>query len=521
MKETLKQRLLDFYQIDEKTYQELIKDSTIEDFAMGHKFDRMEEAVALVKDAIKNLKRIAIYGDYDADGIMGTSVLVKMFSYINYPVDYYIPSRYLDGYGLTLNDAEKAVAEGVGLLITVDNGVSAFEGIKYLHDHGVAVLILDHHTMQDALPEADVIIHPTYSHFGDIASSGAFTAFMFASSFLGYVDKYLATLASISLISDMMPLLDYNRRLLKAVISNYQDGEFLAIDLLKDGDTFDEVSIGMRIAPKINALGRMIETDEINKIIPFFVSDDKELVLNYINWINDTNESRKDASKLAVEEVKDVSKEDAALVIVSDAKEGLLGLIANHLCGSYHVPVVVFGKEMSGDTLKGSCRTPEGFNVVEAFNQLSDIIISSGGHAMAGGCSIKIEDFEVFKKRFIEIAQKAEIKEYVEKNIPLGLTEVSFENYELVKSFSPFGESWPAPTFLIPRILSTSLTFSRDNKHILTYIGQGVKLVGFNFPKEDITQLKYIDLLGKMRTSTYRGLTSLEFGIKDIKESKK
>ena len=521
MKETLKQRLLDFYQIDESAYQELIKDSTIEDFAIGHKFDHMEEAVSLVKEAISSQKKIAIYGDYDADGIMGTSILVKMFSYINYDVNYYIPSRYLDGYGLTLKYAQKAVEDNVGLLITVDNGISAFEGIQYLHEHNVSVLVLDHHTVQDALPVADVILHPAYSHFGEIASSGAFTAFMFASSFLGYVDKYLATLASISLISDMMPLLDYNRRLLKAVISHYQDGEFLAIDLLKDGDEFDEVSIGMKIAPKINALGRMIETDEINKIIPYFVSDDRELILNYINWINETNESRKEASKLAVEQVKDMSKDEDALVIISDAKEGLLGLVANHLCNSYHVPVVVFGKEMGGETLKGSCRTPEGFNVVEAFNQLSDITLTAGGHAMAGGCSIRIEDFEEFKTRFIDIVKSADIKEYVEKNIPLGLTEVSFDNYELVKSFSPFGESWPAPTFSIPRILSTSLTFSRDNKHILTYIGQGVKLVGFNFPKEDVTQLRFIDLYGKMRTSTYRGLTSLEFGIKDIKESKK
>ena len=521
MKETLKQRLLDFYQIDESAYQELIKDSTIEDFAIGHHFDHMEEAVELVKEAVKNHKRIAIYGDYDADGIMGTSVLVKMFSYINYDVSYYIPSRYLDGYGLTLKYAEEAVKNNVGLLITVDNGVSAFEGIQYLRDHGVDVLILDHHTVQDELPPANYIIHPTYSHFSDIASSGAFTAFMFANDFLGYVDKYLATLASISLISDMMPLLDYNRRLLKAVISHYQEGEFLAIDLLKDGEEFNENSIGMRIAPKINALGRMIETDEINKIIPYFVSEDRELILNYINWINETNESRKNLSKLAVDTVKDIALEEEAIVIISDAKEGLLGLIATHLCNTYHIPSIVFAKEMNGETLKGSCRAPQGFNVVDAFNQLNDIILSSGGHALAGGCSIKISDFDIFKTRFIEIVKKATIEEYVEKNIPLGLTEVNFENYELVKSFSPFGESWPAPTFSIPRILSSSLTFSRDYKHILTYIGQGVKLVGFNFPKADVTQMRYIDLYGKMRTSTYRGLITLEFGIKDIRESKK
>ena len=184
MKETLKERLLAFYHIDEAKYQEIIAPSTLDDFAIGHEFDRMNDAVALVKEAVDNLQRIAIYGDYDADGVMGTSVLVKMFQYINYPVDYYIPSRYIDGYGLTLNYAKKAAENGVGLLITVDNGVSAFEGIEYLHEHGVKVLVLDHHTVQEELPPADVIIHPTFSHFGEVASSGAFTAFMFSRAFL-------------------------------------------------------------------------------------------------------------------------------------------------------------------------------------------------------------------------------------------------------------------------------------------------------------------------------------------------
>ena len=521
MKETLKERLLNFYHIDEAKYQEIIAPSTIEDFADGHHFDRMEEAVKLVKDAVQGLKRIAIYGDYDADGVMGTSILVKMFQYINYPVDYYIPSRYLDGYGLTLKHAIEYVEKGVGLLITVDNGVSAFEGIEYLHNHGVKVLVLDHHTMQEELPLADVIIHPTYSHFGEVASSGAFTAFMFASAFLNRVDKYLAILASISLISDMMPLVDYNRRLLKATFSSYHEGEFLAIDLLKDGDRFDENSIGMKIAPKINALGRMIETDEINKIVLFFTSDDRETVLNYLDWINNTNEIRKDASKDATLSVKDVQESDGAIVIISDVKEGLLGLVANQLCGAYHVPVIVFAKEADGNTLKGSARAPVGFNVVDAFNQLSDLTLTAGGHALAGGCSIKLEDFDAFRQRFIEVVKNSPKQEYVEEYIPLGLTEVNFENYELVNSFSPFGENWPAPTFELKRILTASLTYSRDNNHIMTYIGQGVKLLGFGFSKQEMSQYNYIDLRGRMRTSSYRNLITLEFFIKSIIESKK
>lgn len=521
MKETLKERLLDFYHINEDEYQELIKDSTIDDFALGHHFDHMEEAVALVKEAIKNGKRIAIYGDYDADGIMGTSILVKMFKMVNYNVDYYIPSRYIDGYGLTLKYAKEAVEKHVGLLITVDNGVSAFEGIKYLRDHGVDVLVLDHHTIQEELPVANFIIHPTYSHFGEVASSGAFTAFMFSISFLGKADKYLSILASISLISDMMPLLDYNRRLLKATFASYKDGEYLAIDLLKENDPFDENSIGMKIAPKINALGRMIETDEINKIVKYFTEDDEQLILNYIDWINNTNETRKEASRLASEEIKDVVADQGAIVMITTAKEGLLGLIANHLCSKYHMPTIVFAKEKEEDIYKGSCRAPQGFNVVDAFNELSDLTLTAGGHAMAGGCSIKCDDYEDFKNRFTKIAKNTVIEEVEDNDIQLGLTEITFDNYELIKSFSPFGENWPAPTFEAKRILTSSLMYSRDNNHILTYIGQGIKLVGFNKPRSEISQFGYIDITGRMKTSSYRGLISLEFGIKNIKESKK
>ena len=521
MKTTLKERLFAFYNINEDDYQKLIAPSDINTFADGHHFDKMEEAVAMVKDAVKNLKRIAIYGDYDADGIMGTSILKKMFMYINYPVDYYIPSRYLDGYGLTLKYAQEAVENGVGLLITVDNGVSAFEGIEYLHNHGVQVLVLDHHTVQEELPLADYIIHPTFSHFGEIASSGAFTAFMFSREFLGYTDKYLAMLASISLISDMMPLLSYNRRLLKAAFSSYQEGEFLSIDLLKDNDPFNENTIGMKIAPKINALGRMIETDEINKIVEFFTSEDKNVLLNYISWINDTNETRKEASKETAEKIKSISKDEAGIAIICDVKEGLLGLVANNLCTKFHVPTIVFTKESGGDTLKGSARAPQGYNIVDIFNELNDLTIVSGGHALAGGCSIKESDFNEFKNRFNAYIKEHPAVPYEEKTVLLGLTEITFDNYELINSFSPFGENWPAPLFEVEHVLTHSLMYSRTNEHIMSYIGQGVKLVGFNLSKDYVSQFGFIDIYGRMKTSVYRGLTSLEFSIKEIKESKK
>jgi len=221
MNSTLFNDLLEYYGIDESTYLELTRKVDSNSFAADHHFDNEKEAAMLVKEVIANKGKIFIYGDYDADGIMGTSILVKMFKYLNYDVESYVPNRYLDGYGLTLEKAKEWAEKGASLVITVDNGVSCVEQIKYLKEKGIKVLVLDHHQVQENVPNADYILHPTYSHFGETASSGAFVAFNFSRVVLGRFDKYLSILASISLISDMMPLKDYNRDLLRIVINNY------------------------------------------------------------------------------------------------------------------------------------------------------------------------------------------------------------------------------------------------------------------------------------------------------------
>ena len=265
--EDLFKRLLDYYQINEDDYRLLTMDVTPDNFYEGHSFKDMDKCVEVVKTAIKENKKIFIYGDYDADGIMSVSILVKMFSYLNYPVSYHIPNRYLDGYGLTLKRAEEIVESGYDLLITVDNGITAFEGIEYAKSHGLKVLIFDHHQPDTILPNADYILHPLVSEFGDVATSAGFVTMMFSMNYLGRLDHYLCTLAAISLVSDMMPLKSYNRNLLRLAINWYKEESFLSIDLLKEKEAFNETGIGMKIAPKINALGRMIETDEINKIV--------------------------------------------------------------------------------------------------------------------------------------------------------------------------------------------------------------------------------------------------------------
>ena len=516
MNKELFNRLLEYYKINEEQYLELIKPVSVDGFAIGHQFDHINEAVNLVNEVMTHQGKIFIYGDYDADGIMGTSILVKMFNYKNYPVDYYIPSRYIDGYGLTSKKAQECIDNHVELVICVDNGVAAFEPIELLKQHNIKVLVLDHHEAQDILPKADYILHPTLDHFGQTASSGAFVAFNFSRAFLGRFDKYLSTLASISLISDMMPLLDYNRYLLRLVFQEYVEGEFLQIDLLKENEPFNEVTIGMKIAPKINAIGRLATDTSVNQLVKFFTSDNDEEILNYIEWINSMNEERKLLSKDIKEDGLDINESTKSIVYISDAKEGIIGLIANTLMNKYKVPVVVLTLDKEKGFYKGSARAPEGFSIVNAFKYCEEYMAAGGGHALAGGCTILEENLNGFKERFTEYANNNPIEVVEDETIELYLTELNMDNYKLVQSFSPFGESWKAPLFALKHISTRSLFFSKNREHILTQLGPRSKIVGFNYPMDEVRSSQFIDLEGILRTSTYMNVTSVEFFIKKI-----
>ena len=518
MNKSLLERLLDYYQLSYEDYLKITSSTSLASFSNGHQFDDIASAVKLVKDVMKDHGKIVVYGDYDADGVMGTSILVKMFQYLDYVVDYYVPNRYIDGYGLNMTHAQEYVDAKYDLVITVDNGITAFEPIDLLRKNNIKVLILDHHQTQDTVPNANAICHPIYSHFGQVSSSGAFTAFMFSISVLGRIDKYLATLASISLISDMMPLLEYNRDLLRSIFSIYRNGEYLAIDLLGDNEEFNEQLIGMKIAPRINSIGRLCEDNSINDIVKYFITDDKDFILSYYSHILEMNDARKSLSKEEIDE-SNISLDDKAIVLLGNYKEGIIGLVANSLMNKYRLPTVVFTKSIEG-TLKGSARAPEGFDIVNAFNELSDILLTSGGHSMAGGCSINEKDYEEFSRRFKEISKNKPLLKVEPKTIEIGMSELILENYELIHSFSPFGESWPTPLFKLNHIKVDSLMYSRDHNHVITSLGNKLKLIYFYYPKEELEASNFVDFIGVINKKEYKGFVYLEFNVKEMIPSK-
>lgn len=507
--------LLDYYHISKEEYETLISDYDLSNFSDGHHFENIEKAKDIILDAVKNNKRIVIYGDFDADGIMGTSILVRMFQLLNYQASYYIPSRYIDGYGLNVENASKCIGK-YDLVICVDNGIVANEPIKLLKDNGIDVVVIDHHTRGEELPIADAIVHPQVSNYGETASSGAFSAFMFSKEVLGYYDKYLATMAAISLISDMMPLKEYNRKLLKAIFKDYMDNEFLPISLLAEHKPLDEKIIGSLIAPKINAVGRIIEDKSINLIVKYFTTDDKEFILTYFDFITNTNNTRKEMSKDITNNILS-NLDDNALVNKLNIKEGLIGLVANGVMNKLHKPAIVFTHDKDGN-LKGSARSFEGFNIVDAFTKLNKYMIASGGHALAGGCSIKESDYDSFKKDFINLVNNSPIV-YVEKpSIDISINDINKDNYEIYNSFSPFGEEWEAPLLSLKGIKVEALQYSKDQNHILTKIGNNAKLVGFNISKDSIKNYNFIDLKGRLSSSSYKNIVTYEFHIEEVKE---
>ena len=271
-----------------------------------------------------------------------------------------------------------------------------------------------------------------------------------------------------------------------------------------------------------NAIGRLIDEDiYLSRTVEFFTSDDRQLLLNYNEWINSINNERKDLTKEAVDNAQEIDVNAPAIVGVIAQKEGIIGLIANNFVKKYHKPTIIFALDQSGESYKGSCRSPDDFNVVNAFKELGDLLEAYGGHAMAGGCSVKKENLEAFRNGFIALASKRAPAEKEIKAIPLYINEITKENYDLVASFSPFGECWAAPLFVLPRIRVASLMYSRDLQHILTTIGNSARLTGFYFSKDSLKEYQFIDMIGTLRLSTYYNKTTVEFLINEINETQK
>ena len=510
-------KLLEYYSLSKEDY--LVLTKPIEEISLldANKIEGMDKVKDRILNAIQNKEKIIIYGDYDCDGITSTSIMYLTFKKLNYEVSYYIPSRYIDNYGLNVNNVQKIADSGFNLIICVDNGISANEAIDKANELGIDVLVIDHHEVPSVPVNAVGIIHPTVSHISDIIGSAGYMSLFVSAALLGYYDDYLLTLAGLSVVSDMMELKGYNRDVVRKAILTLNQKKFKRLMSLTDAEVIDEKTFGLDIAPKINAIARIVTNKNVNLLVKYLTSEDENYVASLHDWILENNERRK---ALTSEAVDMIDKADLVnkkgIVLKMDVLEGLIGLIANRLLGEYNVPVLIFTQdEKDPSILKGSIRSKEGFNVTKAFESLGKYLLTGGGHAFAGGLSIKASDFDAFKLDFEHLCETYQFVQSEKPSINISLKDITMENYRIIRSFAPFGVGFSEPLFKISDLPTRGLTFISYGKHLSTQLSIQSKLLGFNMNEFEIKKNAFIDIYGTFYLNT-KFKTTLEFRISDF-----
>lgn len=514
---TFKEKLLAHFNITESDYERLSSPASLDNLPSYQRFLGVETITTRIFKAFDNREKVAVYGDYDCDGIMSTSIVVATFEKLGYPITYKLPSRYQDGYGLTVKSVEDFYAQGISLIITVDNGISQVSAIERATELGIDVIVTDHHELLGELPQAFAIMHPIISGYGEVVSCGAYVALLLSKALLGYFDEYLVALAGIATISDMMPLKEYNREVVKLAIEYINRNKYINLMKLAEVNEVSESVIAMKVAPKLNAVGRMTMGTELNVLVEYITTKDIRRVNDIYTWIYEVNESRKETMKEATANIDDIDLEAPAIVMITEENEGMLGLLAARFVNTYARPSIVFTRDSNeAHLLKGSARSRKGFNIGKAFVNLSDLLAKFGGHELAGGCTLKAENFDTFKKRFNDLAATYLFEEQVEKVIDITKNDLNFMNYDIYRKLAPYGQGFEVPLFRIKDFNTNDFAFSRDGKHIITTIQYGVKIVAFNIDTAYINAHKIVDLIGFLGISEYKSYRDLNFSVQKI-----
>lgn len=507
--ESLLDRLLTYYGITKEEYEGLILPPSFSNIPLINDQIEVKKAIERLKKAREAKERILIYGDYDVDGIASASILLRAFKEFGLDCAGYIPSRYLDGYGLTVANVKKIAAKGFKIIFTCDNGVTAHEALLEAKNLGVEVIILDHHEFDLVKPETDIVIHPETVSYGDVPISAGYLSFVFSVALLNRVDDYLLSLGAISTISDMMPLRKYNREIVRLMLDIVNKNRYEEFTLLSDAKEFDASTFQMGINPKLNSIGRLEKGTEPNRLLAYFGNpeSDKTLIANYINEVY---ERRKEITKESFENLV-INEDEPAIIVNAEIPEGLNGLLASRLLSNYHKPVIVFSKKENDENiLVGSMRSEEGFDVLKALEGTKVNLLSKGGHPCAGGVSIRVEDFAAFKKDYLYAAVKHKLSPKKKTGIPLSLGECTMQSYRIIETFAPFGFCWETPKFLLKDLDPRTFTYIKEGKYLSTKISTDSRLFSFSISQDSFVGESKVDFVATFRINEYKGRKSLD-----------
>ncbi|WP_293157848.1 MULTISPECIES: single-stranded-DNA-specific exonuclease RecJ [unclassified Microcoleus] len=527
-------------------------------------FPDLAASVKLLREAISTGQKIAICGDYDADGMTSTALLLRALRALGANVDYAIPSRMHEGYGINDRIVEEFHAEGVALILTVDNGIAAYGPVARARELGVKVIITDHHDLPPKLPPADAILNPKLiaesSPYRGLAGVGV--AYVLAITLaqdlkkVGGLVNPLLELFTLGTIADLAPLTGVNRRWVKRGLRLLPHSQLAGVQALiqvagvqpasaenlplfnsksQANNTLKPEDIGFRLGPRINAVGRLADPQIV---IELLTTDDRELALKNAMQCEQINQRRQELCQEIEQEAiawceqsaLNLQQERVLVVVQPGWHHGVIGIVASRLLERYGVPVFIgtFEDEggETGNIIRGSARGIPEFNVFDGLNFCADLLTKFGGHKAAGGFSMPAKNLQQFRKQLSIFAnqclQPEHLKPLVSVDVRADLAEINLDLYRQIDALEPCGIENKAPVFWTPNVCITEQKIVGKGGHVKLTATQDEKgsasLKGIAWRWGEYFPLpRRVDIAYRLRENSFNGKTSVELELLGVR----
>ena len=497
----------------------------------------IEKATLRIHQAIKNKERILVYGDYDVDGTTSVALMYSFLKDINANVEYYLPCRYNEGYGLSVKAIENAKFQNYSLIIALDCGIRALQQVDIANSFGIDIIICDHHKPGNLLPNAFAILNPKQNNcnypFKELSGCGVGFQLIRAYSNRYKIDnektfKYIDLLA-LSIFADIVPLKGDNRILayygLKKIKENPNTGIKALINLLNyNTNSIGSSNILFGIAPRINAAGRI---DHAEKAVSLLIENDYVKAKNIAYEIDTFNNYRKELQDQMLEQaINLIDKQKKSIVIErKNWHKGIVGIVSAKLVDIYHKPTIVFAEEKN--MLTGSARSIEGFDMFKAISQCNDLCEKFGGHKYACGLTIKKEKFYSFREKFENIVvndvDKKNLQPKLYIDLCIDIDNINNKLIRIIKQFEPHGPKNPKPLFMSKKVrVKKGLKQIGEKKNHLRMsidsVNGAIQAVAFGFGNlfEQVRDCKFINICYYIEENFWQGSTSVQLNIQDI-----
>lgn len=489
-------------------------------------FKDMQKATNRIVEAIKNDETINLVGDYDVDGVTSTAIMINFFNALGVEINYIIPNRFEHGYGLSPLILEQIYD---GIIITVDNGISANDAADICKQRGLDLIITDHHTVGDTLPNAYAIVNPKQNdcNFAFSEICGAQVAWYLCASVKNALNfKYnlmeLFDLLALAIVADIMPMKSLNKTMVKAGLKSIQNSTRPAMVALRQRyglSIVTEEDIGFKIAPLINCAGRMADP---SIALEFLLSFDEHEANMQLDYLIELNESRKQEQLNMLNDAKSQVTEDDKVIVVQSEKwnEGIIGIVASKLCEKYKKPAIVFAIE--NDIAKASCRSTSDVNLYELIATCKDILNGFGGHKQAAGLSIDTKKIKLFKEMLNTNIENLPILPEDINRLSMGefcINDVGDYIYNKIESYRPFGITNPYPIFTFRSMEVLSVVKMGKNKEFTKLVvsnGSNTIEVVIFIDFSDVNIGDFINFTATISKNEFRGEVKFNLMFKEL-----